>query len=123
MSDLKTVLIVEDDLAIREILSEALRLEGYGVATATNGVEGLEKIRVIPHPNLVLLDMMMPIMDGRGFLDAIIADPHLVSIPVIIISSDLTDDQKCGAKKYMKKPADLNLLLRWIEDYTRDPAP
>jgi two-component system chemotaxis response regulator CheY len=118
MKKVISILIVEDDLSIRETLKDALESEGYRVVTAVNGKDGLEKIKLLPHPSLVLLDMLMPIMDGRAFLDAVLADHDLAPIPVIIVSADIEEKNKIGAKNYMKKPADLNLLLQWIDAYT-----
>jgi CheY-like chemotaxis protein len=120
MTKVISILIVEDDRSIRETLKDALESEGYHVVTAVNGKDGLEKIKLLPHPALVLLDMLMPIMDGRAFLDAVLADHDLAPIPVIIVSADTDEKNKMGAKNYMKKPADLNLLLQWIEVYTHE---
>ena len=118
MSHKKSVLIVEDDKNIRETLRDALEMEGYIVVTAINGLDGLEKLKKIPKPSLVLLDMMMPVMDGREFLDAVLADHSLAPIPVIIVSADIDESKKLGAKAYIKKPADLDLLLKWVEMYS-----
>lgn len=117
MSQIKTILVVEDDQNIRDTLRDALELEGYKVLVAANGQEGLEKIRILPYPSLVLLDMMMPIMNGRDFLDAVLADHRLALIPVIIVSADLDAQKQIGARAYMKKPADLDLLIHWVAEF------
>jgi two-component system chemotaxis response regulator CheY len=117
MSEIKTILVVEDDQNIRDTLRDALELEGYHVLVAVNGQEGLEKIRLLPQPSLVLLDMMMPIMNGREFLNAVLADHRLAPIPVIIVSADIDATKQIGAKAYMKKPADLDLLINWISTF------
>jgi CheY-like chemotaxis protein len=115
---IKTILVVEDDYSIREALREALELEGYLVATAQNGQEGLERMRKIPKPCLVLLDMMMPIMDGRQFLDGMLADVVLAPIPVVIVSAALGSQSILGAAAFIKKPVDLDVLLKLVAHYT-----
>jgi two-component system response regulator CpxR len=115
----KIVLVVEDDIIIRENLRDALEMEGYKVFTAANGKEGLEKLKLIPQPALVLLDMMMPVMNGREFLDVILADHMLAAIPVIIVSADIDESKKVGSKAYLKKPVDLDLLLQWVSRYAK----
>ncbi len=119
MDNTKTILVVEDDQNIRDNLRDALELEGYKVLTAANGKDGLEKIKKMPAPSLVLLDMMMPVMNGREFLDAVIADHTLAPIPVIIVSADIDEQKKMGSKAYMKKPVDLDLLLQIVEKYAK----
>src|SRR4051794_12571685 len=85
----RTVLVVEDDREIRESLQELLEVEGYAVATASNGLEAIELLRsTITHPKIVLLDMMMPVMDGMGFLDILTKDSILGAIPVYIHSAN-----------------------------------
>ncbi len=118
-----TILVVEDDFSIRETMREALESEGYHVLTAQNGSEGLEKIRHVPKPCLVLIDMMMPIMNGREFLDVVLADSYLAAIPVLVVSAIANADNTRGAKAYIKKPLDLDLLLQLVAKYaSHDPA-
>src|SRR6185437_10873013 len=76
------VLIVEDDADIRELLSSVLVLEGYPVVTAADGAEGLEQLRTA-HPALVLLDLMMPSMDGWEFRRLQMLDPALAGVPTV----------------------------------------
>ncbi len=114
----KTILVVEDDFSIRESLKIALELEGYKVITAENGKIALELIKQEPKPCLVLLDMMMPMMSGREFLDQVLADSVLAPIPVFVVSA-VADQQKSeGAIGFMKKPADLDLLLKFVAQHT-----
>src|SRR4051812_23507934 len=83
----KNILIVEDDEGIRETLVLALELEGYTVTTAGNGQEGLD---VLPHmqtPCLILLDLMMPVMNGWAFAEALRADMVLAAIPVVVVTA------------------------------------
>ena len=82
-----TVLVVDDEPLIALALEAALEDAGYGVATAANGRQGLERLAEEPRPDLVLLDMMMPVMNGPAMLAAMAADPALRGIPVIVLSS------------------------------------
>ena len=82
-----TVLVVDDEPLIAMALEAMLEDAGYGVATAANGRQGLERLAEAPRPDLVLLDMMMPVMNGPAMLAAMAADPELRGIPVVVLSS------------------------------------
>ena len=82
-----TVLVVEDDADIRDVLAQLLAPEGYLVATAEHGEEALAWLRTHPAPCAILLDLMMPVMDGLTFLRAMRAEPALSSIPVVVLSA------------------------------------
>src|SRR3712207_7159374 len=82
-----TVLVVDDEPLIAMALEAALEDAGYRVATAANGRQGLQRLSEAPRPDLVLLDMMMPVMNGPAMLAAMAADPDLAGIPVIVLSS------------------------------------
>ena len=85
----RAVLLVDDDLAIREALTEALVEEGFPVYAAQNGLEALDWLQDNRgRPCVVLLDLMMPVMDGRTFLGIRRSDPALSRIPVIVVSAD-----------------------------------
>jgi two-component system chemotaxis response regulator CheY len=111
-----TILVVEDDFSIRETLVEVLELVDYKVVTASNGKEGIEKLQQGLKPCLVLLDMMMPVMGGREFLNKMSEDAVLSPIPVVVVSATANCDELEGAKCFMKKPVDLNQLLRTVEE-------
>jgi CheY-like chemotaxis protein len=81
------ILVIDDEEDIREALSALLGFESYAVVTAANGREALELLRHGHRPFFVLLDLMMPIMDGWQFLDAIAGDQELSSIPLSITTS------------------------------------
>ena len=81
-----TILVVDDEPLIAMALEAALEDAGYAVATAANGRQGLERLGRAPRPDLVL-DMMMPVMNGPTMLAAMAADPALRGIPVIMVSS------------------------------------
>jgi CheY-like chemotaxis protein len=82
-----TVLVVDDEPLIAMALEAALEDAGYAVVTAANGRQGLERLAEAPRPDLVLLDMMMPVMNGPAMLAAMAADPDLRGIPVVVLSS------------------------------------
>jgi CheY-like chemotaxis protein len=82
------VLLVDDDLDIREILPETLADMGFDVVTAANGLEALTMVGQMPvRPSVILLDLMMPVMDGYGFLEERTKKPELASIPLAIITA------------------------------------
>ena len=113
-----TVLIVEDDADIREIISEMLAEKGYGIATAANGREALEQLRAGPLPSLILLDLMMPVMDGWQLRQELLADPALASIPVVVVSgaADLHESVAAlRAASVLTKPVKWSALLEAVE--------
>ncbi len=115
-----SVLIVEDDPNIRELLQLYLEKGGYAVTLAADGGQGLEKFRAIK-PNLVLLDVMMPVMDGWTVCKAIRAESNT---PVIMLTAKgETDDKvtglRSGADDYVTKPFEMKELLARIEAVLR----
>ncbi len=115
-----SVLIVEDDKNIAELLQLYLEKEGYAVTLAVDGGQGLEKFRSI-QPDLVLLDVMMPVMDGWAVCKAIRAESQ---IPVIMLTakSELDDKitgLKTGADDYITKPFEMKEVLARIEAVLR----
>ena len=115
-----SVLIIEDDKNIAELLQLYLEKEGYAVTVAYDGGQGLEKFRAI-HPDLVLLDLMMPVMDGREVCKAIRADGDT---PVIMLTAKAELDDKVagfkiGADDYITKPFEMKEVLARIEAVLR----
>lgn len=107
------VLIVDDELDIRQAVAEVLSEEGHQVLAAGDGAEALACLREF-HPNLVLLDLMMPGMNGWEFRAAQKGDPEYSSIPVVILSA-LERDGGIDADGYMQKPFDLDELLATVQ--------
>ena len=110
----KSVLIVDDDLDIREILTETLLDRGFDVVTAGNGLEALKVLRSLSAPpSVILLDLMMPIMDGYGFLEQQRRDPALASIPLAIVTAGhRVDRSRLGdALEIITKPFDVARLV------------
>lgn len=114
------VLIVEDDEDLRDNLALLLDLRGYNVETARHGQDALDKIDDIGPPCLVVLDLMMPVMDGWEFRRAMEKDPKLSGIPVVLLSADNALAQKACAmhvQGYLTKPFELDQLLTTVERY------
>jgi CheY-like chemotaxis protein len=103
------VLVVDDDADIRDLLADALEAEGYAAVSARHGAEALERIRQL-RPDLIVLDLMMPVMDGRSFLAAKNRDPALSGIPVIAMTAATWNGVE-GAVTLLKKPFDLDAFL------------
>ena len=115
------LLIVEDDPDLREVLDLALTAEGYRVATASNGAEALETLkRSEPKPKLILLDLMMPVINGWEFREKQTEDPDLVGIPVVVVSAAADLPSRASdlrADAYLRKPLALDQLLATVEKY------
>lgn len=108
-----TVLVVDDEFGIADLIDAVLADEGYRVLTAANGRQGLE-ILSKERLDLVFLDFMMPVMDGAAVLRSIMANPMLRSIPVVIMSSmpEATVAERCsGYAKFMRKPFRINEVI------------
>src|SRR5260370_36921785 len=112
----RRLLLVEDDGELRASLSELLLSDGYDVVEASNGSEALDFLRRAPPPDLILLDLMMPVKDGWQFRIEQKRDPRMACIPVLALSAD--DSPKAAAidaEAYIKKPFHYATLLRAIE--------
>ena len=115
----KRVLVVDDDRVIQQLLEVNLELEGYEVvATASDGREALDKIAEL-EPDLVILDIMMPKMDGLEVCRHLKADPKLAKIPVVLLSAraqdlDVREGLDIGADAYLTKPFDPVELLEVV---------
>jgi two-component system chemotaxis response regulator CheY len=108
------VLVVEDDADFREALVSALEHAGYEVIAAVNGAAALQLLEWRIVPSVVILDLMMPVMDGRTFREHQLADPALASIPVIVLSADAKAAElgtSPGVHAVLQKPVDLEALL------------
>ncbi len=103
-----TIIVVEDDLDTRESLVDLLSMQGYEVMSAENGRRALDLLRTQPRkPCVILLDIMMPVMNGWEFLDALRADPMLSSIPVVVLTADASAQFRAGGASvaaFLNKP-------------------
>jgi len=113
-----SILIVEDDLDIREALAEALGFEGYDVFLAENGQEALDVLREGPLPHVILLDLLMPVMSGWQFRQEQLADPALADIPVIVVSASAPGDAQ--PDRYLPKPFSIDELLSAVAEVSEE---
>ncbi len=115
----RRILLIEDDAELREAMQETLALRGMEVTSAGNGRDALQQMR-LARPDLVILDLMLPVMDGWQFRAELKRDPALADTPVVVISgNDSATAAAVDADLYMTKPIDPGTLLRAIEDVLR----
>ena len=113
---MKTVLVIDDEFGVADVLSFALEEEGYKTLTAANGRDGLKKAAELK-PDLIVLDFMMPILDGPATLKAIRNNPDLSQIPVIMISSIDEDGVKKHCPNYsafLRKPFSMSDFIKMV---------
>lgn len=122
------ILVVEDVANVLELLEVTLRFKGYEVASARNGVEGLEMVEKVK-PVLIITDILMPKMDGYAFVQKLRTNPATRRIPVIFLSATYVtpEDKKfalsLGATRFIEKPIDTeDFLLTIAEIMTQEPA-
>ena len=123
MSDKKTILIVEDHDDTRDMLRIALETEGFAVLEASNGVKLLPLIRE-NHPDLIMLDIMMPWVDGFELAKAIKDNEDLKEIPIFFASAKINPEDietgfRVGAAEYIQKPIDLDVLFEKISQHLK----
>lgn len=114
------ILVVDDETNITQVLKDRLEMNGYTVFTAANGREGLDTALNV-QPEIILLDIMMPIMDGLEMLEALRQRPEGKDISVIMVSAkdgmqDIARAEACGVEDYIVKPFELAALLGKIEN-------
>lgn len=117
MTDTPTILIVEDDRDIRDVLAEILAEEGYRVLVAEDGLEGLKRLSEGPRPQLILLDLMMPRMDGYQFREEQRKNPSWAGIPLVLLTAGVESSDKItalGALDVVRKPVKIDFLLDLI---------
>jgi CheY-like chemotaxis protein len=114
------VLVVDDDPFVRESLSELLDAKGYSVLLAENGQKAIEMLKKTPRvPCLVVLDLAMPVMDGRGFLKERAEDPALRDIPVVVVSGSMQSGEPIeGIDAFLRKPVTVDRLLEIIDQHS-----
>ncbi len=119
------VLVVDDDADIRCALVSALEEQGYRAISASNGVEALEVLRILPTPpSVILLDLMMPVMNGWQFCAQQRQDPLLSKIPVVVVSAHGNVEEEASqvaASAYLRKPFLIQDLLHTIAKVCSEP--
>jgi len=112
------VAIVEDDSEFRNMLRELLEEEQYRVVAVANGAEALEKLRGETVPNVILLDVSMPVMDGFDFLRFRNEDPELAAVPVVLVTNAKPHERPTiGVNDVVRKPIDIDEILFAIKRY------
>jgi CheY-like chemotaxis protein len=112
------VLLVEDNDDVREMMALALQLAGHDVLVASNGREALDKLNDRPRPCVILLDLMMPVMNGWEFREALGREPALRDVPVVVVSAlnkEMADG--AGASGYLPKPIDIDRMLEIVAEH------
>src|SRR2546430_17244280 len=110
-----TILVVDDAQVVSEIIADLLAEEGYSVVQAGNGREALEALFAGLRPDIILLDLIMPVMDGWQFLGERSKNPALRAIPVLVISATAEVAEIPGTGGFIRKPMKLDRLLEAVE--------
>ena len=118
------ILIVEDDADTREAIGISLQAEGYAVRAAPDGLEALELLDQGLRPCLILLDLMMPVMDGVHFRMEQLNRPEIAEIPVVVVSAfgQLTRAKWLRATDYLPKPIDFDRLMAIVDRVCGRPS-
>lgn len=120
---MKTVLVVDDEFGIAEVLEAILTDEGYRVVTAINGQQGLARLAEA-RPDIVLLDFMMPVLDGPGMLRTMKADPAYRDLPVVMMSSlgEVAVAEACsGYAAFLRKPFRVPMVVQMVASLIGGP--
>lgn len=114
----KKILIIEDDDAIRESLVDLLELFGHKTLMSSNGQEGINLLNSCAElPGLILVDLMMPVMDGYQFCEELSRVEHLKDIPVVIMSAHGQVKEKTIAAAFLRKPVDISEITKLIDKF------
>jgi DNA-binding response OmpR family regulator len=118
----KTVLLVEDDADIRDIVQDVLEAEGYDVIPASHGRQALEFLKVASPPALVILDLKVPLVSGRSVLEMMRNDHTLSSVPIVVMSA-ITQEKPAGASAFLRKPFSLSSLFDAVHTFAGEQEP
>lgn len=116
----RTILVVEDEKDLRDMMREILELNGYSVVTAVDGQAALEALEQIEHLGLVLLDLLMPRMNGWDFLKEMRGRADYATVPVVVHSSSIAGAPE-GATRVLKKPIELERFLDVVHEFCASP--
>jgi CheY-like chemotaxis protein len=117
------VLVVDDEPTLREIVAESLRDAGYRVDTAAHGAQALELMRR-RRPHAVVLDLMMPRLDGTGFIKLMRRNPRLASVPIVLVTAAYgaaEAAERLGVHACITKPFELERLIEAVGGLMREP--
>jgi len=120
----KSILVIEDNALLANLIAEVLQEEGYHVAVARDGQDGLQKLPQVK-PDLVITDLMMPKVSGEDFCNTIHSNPHFSSIPVLLMTAreEHVLRIKCKYDAFLAKPFDLYHLLGLVDSLTKASPP
>ena len=122
---MKRVLVIDDEPTIRELVAEGLREAGYRVDAAANGAAGLRVMRRRV-PDAIVLDLMMPQLDGAGFAELMRLNPRFASVPIVLATASydpLGAAERIGAKACIPKPFELEQLIQAVKQLIGEPLP
>src|SRR6476659_1318338 len=120
---MSTVLVVEDDDDLRDVVLQTLERNGFAVAGARDGQEALDWLAREPLPHLILLDLMMPRMSGWEFRRRQLADARLARVPVVVMTATHTlDEAAIHADDILRKPLSFAALVKTIKRFARAPS-
>ena len=120
---MRRVMVVEDDAAIRELLVDVLRTEGYAVNEASDGLDALKELAAM-HPDLIVLDLMMPAMDGRAFAAACHGRTQGRKVPILLMSASpklwqmAAQLRRFNVRGFMSKPFDIDIFVAAVDRLT-----
>ncbi|MCY1030009.1 response regulator [Corallococcus sp. BB11-1] len=114
------VLLIEDEEDIRDAVSTLLEMEGFQVAQCVHGEDAWGWLGSNPCPDLVLLDLMMPVMDGQSFLSRLAQERMLEGVPIVVLSG--SPFQPAGAVAYLRKPVSVNQLMEMVGRFLPSPG-
>ena len=115
------ILIVEDDSSSRQTLQNIFELEGFDVVTASNGREALESLAQA-RPAVIVLDLMMPVMNGWELMQRLNSDDHYANIPVVVASGATEEGEAASAVAFFPKPINLGALVEEVRSLCRKEA-
>jgi twitching motility two-component system response regulator PilH len=114
------VLVIDDEPDVRWLIRMSLERAGHEVIDAEDGLRGIA-LATKQHPEVIVLDLMMPVMDGYGVLAELAKDPRTASVPVVVLSAKAIPDEaeravEAGARRFLEKPFDPDLLTHELAD-------
>jgi len=115
------ILVVDDDVWARETMAQLLHLEGFAPVTAANGLEALEFLRAGGRAKVILLDLVMPVMDGWTFCEEQQRDPRFAAIPVVVLTAT-EGSRTLAATASFRKPFDYPRVINFVRDLCGRPA-
>jgi CheY-like chemotaxis protein len=119
----RAVLVVEDDEDVRDAIRSLIEDEGYSVVEARNGREAFDVLAAGPRPCVILLDLMMPVMDGWQLLEVLHRHDDLAALPVVVLSAARDTGQPFpNVRRYLKKPVPLDALIGAVAEHCAQPS-